>query len=182
MAIRIFNQIKPKIGKGVFVDASAVVTGKVTLKDNVSIWPNVSIRGDLLAITIGTNSNIQDNSVIHTTQPLTPDDKGFDTLIGDHVTVGHSAIIHGCHIGNRVLIGMGAIILDGAVIEEEVMVGAGTIVSPGKTLLSGYLYLGSPAKRIRALSEREKQQIYKNAENYIQLKNQHICDAKAYQY
>ncbi|MBK2124096.1 gamma carbonic anhydrase family protein [Fangia hongkongensis] len=182
MPVRIFNNISPTLSDGVFIDSMATVTGDVTLSKDVSIWPNVSIRGDLLPIRIGQNTNIQDNSVIHTTQFFDKNGTGFDVVIGENVTVGHGAIIHGCHIGSRCLIGMGAIILDGAVIEDDVIVGAGSVVAPKKKLESGYLYVGSPAKRIRALTEEEKSYILQNAMNYNEVKNEHINDARTYGY
>jgi len=179
MPIRRFNGKCPIVAKTVFVDAMATVIGDVTLKDHVSVWPNVSIRGDLLLIVVAENSNIQDNSVIHTTEFFNQPKEGYDVIIGQSVTVGHSAIIHGCHIGNQVLIGMGAIVLDGAIIEDDVMLGAGSVVSPGKTLKSGFLYLGAPAKVIRELTEQEKNYIVNNALSYKTIKEQHIQDANA---
>jgi len=179
MPIRVFNGKYPIIAKTVFVDAMATVIGDVTLKDHVSIWPNVSIRGDLLPIVVAENSNIQDNSVIHTTEFFGQPEKGYDVIIGESVTVGHSAVIHGCHIGDRVLIGMGAIVLDGAIIENDVMLGAGSVVSPGKTLKSGFLYVGAPARVVRTLTKQEKTYIANNALRYKSIKDQHIQDASA---
>ncbi|WP_119344290.1 gamma carbonic anhydrase family protein [Facilibium subflavum] len=182
MPVRTFNEIHPKIAKSAFVDSMATVTGKVVLSEHVSIWPNVSIRGDLLSISIGKNSNVQDNTVIHTTEFFDQPGQGYDVVIGEDVTVGHGAIIHGCHIGNRVLVGMGAIVLDGVVVEDDVIIGAGTVVPPGKRLETGYLYLGSPAKCARKITEQEKAHIINNAQNYIQTKNKHAQDAKQYGY
>jgi len=179
MPIRVFNGKYPIIANTTFVDSTASICGDVTLKDHVSVWPNVSIRGDLLPIVIAENSNIQDNSVIHTTQFFDQPEKGYDVVIGKSVTVGHGAIIHGCHIGDRVLVGMGAIVLDGVVIESDVMLGAGSIVSPGKTLQSGFLYLGSPARVVRPLTQQEKTYIANNALSYKAIKDQHIQDASA---
>jgi len=176
MSVRIFNGIKPKVAKTSFVDKMASVIGDVSLDEHTSIWPNVSIRGDLLPIKIGFASNIQDNSVIHTTQFNNTPGQGYSVSIGSHVTVGHGAIIHGCTIGNRVLIGMGAIILDGAVIEDDCMVAAGSVIPPGKVLTSGSLYIGSPARKVRDMTQQEYEYIINNAANYKSIKDQHIKD------
>ena len=174
MSIRPFNGKSPFISKNVFIDKMATIIGDVILKNHVSVWPNVSIRGDLLPIIIDENSNIQDNSVIHTTDFYNQSEKGYDVIIGKDVTIGHGAIIHGCHIGNRILIGMGSIVLDNVIIEDEVMLGAGSVVSPGKILKSGFLYLGSPARIIRRLSQKEKKSIINNALHYKNIKNKYI--------
>ncbi|MFZ9035689.1 MAG: gamma carbonic anhydrase family protein [Francisellaceae bacterium] len=171
--IRPFNQITPEIAPSAYVDPAATIIGNVSIGNDSSIWPNVSIRGDLLKISIGNNSNVQDNSVIHTTRFYDKSGKGFDVVVGDGVTIGHSVTLHGCHIGNRVLVGMGAIVLDGVVVEDDVMIAAGSVVTPGKRLQSGYLYLGSPAKQARALTDAEKDMIKKNAIDYVETKNQY---------
>jgi carbonic anhydrase/acetyltransferase-like protein (isoleucine patch superfamily) len=166
----------PKLGERVFVDPSAVVLGDVEIGDDSSVWPLVVIRGDMHRIRIGRCSSIQDGSVLHITHagPYNPD--GFPLIIGDHVTVGHQAMLHGCTIGNRVLVGMGAMIMDGAVVENEVIVGAGSLVPPGKTLKSGYLYVGRPAKPQRELTEQERAFFTYTAENYSRLKDKHRAE------
>jgi carbonic anhydrase/acetyltransferase-like protein (isoleucine patch superfamily) len=166
----------PKLGERVFVDPSAVVLGDVEIGDDSSVWPLVVIRGDMHRIRIGRCSSIQDGSVLHITHagPYNPD--GFPLIIGDHVTVGHQAMLHGCTIGNRVLVGMGAMIMDGAVVEDEVIVGAGSLVPPGKTLKSGYLYVGRPAKPQRELTEQERAFFTYTAENYSRLKDKHRAE------
>lgn len=171
--IRSFKGIMPLIDNSVFIDESAVVTGQVTLHKDSSVWPHVSIRGDLLPIEIGSRSNVQDGSVIHTTEFKHARGTGFDVKVGKDVTIGHRAVLHGCHIGNRVLVGMGAIVLDGAVVEDDVMIGAGSLVPPNKRLVSGYLYIGSPVKQARPLTEEEKQMILTNAQSYVEVKNEH---------
>lgn len=173
MPIRSFNGKIPAIAKDVFIDPMATVTGNVNIGKMSSVWPNVSIRGDLLNITIGCKTNIQDNSILHTTQFLDTLGTGYDTSIGDEVTIGHSAVIHGCHIGSRVLIGMGAIILDGVIIENDVIVGAGSVAPPGKRLESGFLYIGSPAAQSRQLKDSEKAYIKANAQNYYEVMQIH---------
>jgi carbonic anhydrase/acetyltransferase-like protein (isoleucine patch superfamily) len=176
MNIRPYQGITPKLGERVFVDPSAVVLGDVEIGDDSSVWPLVVIRGDMHRIRIGRCSSIQDGSVLHITHagPYNPD--GFPLIIGDHVTVGHQAMLHGCTIGNRVLVGMGAMIMDGAVVENEVIVGAGSLVPPGKTLKSGYLYVGRPAKPQRELTEQEREFFTYTAENYSRLKDKHRAE------
>lgn len=161
---------QPKLGKNTWVHSHAVVIGKVILGDEVSVWPCAVIRGDVNQITIGARTNIQDGAVIHATHPGPFNEKGHATTLGKDVTVGHNAILHGCQIGNRVLIGMGATVLDGAVIPDEVMIGAGALVPMNKTLDSGYLYLGSPVKAVRPLSETEKAFLLYSAQHYTRLK------------
>lgn len=178
--IRTVNGHTPMIGQSVFIDPSAVVSGLVLLEDDVSVWPCVSIRGDLEKITIGKRSNIQDNSVIHTTRRSKQYPKGFPVHIGEDVTVGHGAIIHGCTLKNRILVGMGAIILDGAVIESNIMIAAGALIPPDKQLDEGYLYVGSPAKKARPLTENELQFLKISSNNYIETKNQHLEASKSW--
>ncbi|SEK20637.1 Carbonic anhydrase or acetyltransferase, isoleucine patch superfamily [Atopomonas hussainii] len=174
MAVRPFLEHTPVLGERVFIDPSAVVLGDVHLGDDSSVWPLVVIRGDMHRIRIGQRSSVQDGSVLHITHagPYNPD--GYPLTIGDDVTIGHKALLHGCTVGNRVLIGMGAIVMDGAVIEDEVVLGAGSLVPPGKTLVSGYLYVGSPVKQARPLSDKEREYFRYTAANYVKLKDQHL--------
>ena len=177
MTLRTFQGRAPQLGARVFVDPSAVVIGDVTLGDDSSVWPLTVIRGDMhgVAIRIGARTSIQDGSVLHITHagPYSPD--GHPLEIGDDVTVGHKVILHGCRIGNRVLVGMGAIVMDGAVVEDEVVIGAGSLVPPGKRLLSGHLYVGSPVKQARPLSDKERAFFTYSAANYVKLKDQHMA-------
>lgn len=179
MSIRTFQGITPKLGERAFVDSSAVVLGDVEIGDDSSVWPQVAIRGDVHRIRIGARTSIQDGSVLHVTHagPFNPD--GYPLEIGDDVTVGHKVTLHGCRIGNRVLVGMGAIVLDGAVVEDEVIIGAGSLVPPGKTLESGYLYVGSPVKQARPLSDKERGFFAYSAGNYVKLKDQHLAEGYA---
>lgn len=174
-SLRCFHGRTPQLGARVLIDPSAVVLGDVSLGDDVSVWPQVSIRGDMHRISVGARSSIQDNSVLHITHagPYNPD--GHPLTIGCDVTVGHAAVLHGCSIGDRVLVGMGAIVMDGAVVEDEVVIAAGALVTPGKTLRSGYLYAGSPAREMRPLSQKERDYFVYSANNYVQLKDQHIA-------
>ncbi len=173
-SLRNFGGKSPAIGRKVLIDPSAVVLGDVTLGDDVSVWPQVSIRGDMHTITIGARTSVQDGCVLHITHagPFNPD--GWPLHIGSDVTIGHGAILHGCRVGNRVLVGMGATVMDGAVIEDDVVIAAGALVTPGKRLRSGYLYGGSPAREMRALSQKEMDYFVYSANNYVKLKDQHI--------
>ena len=179
MAIRTYQQFTPQLAERVFVDSSAVVLGDVEIGADSSVWPLVVIRGDMHSIRIGQRTSVQDGSVLHITHagPFNPG--GYPLNIGDDVTVGHKVTLHGCTIGSRVLIGMGSIVMDGVVIEDEVVLGAGSLVPPGKRLESGYLYVGSPAKQARALSEKERSYFRYSADNYVRLKDQHLMEGYA---
>ncbi len=173
MNIRPFRNINPKLGARVFVDASAVVIGRVTLGDDVSIWPTAVIRGDVNDISIGARSNVQDGSVLHVTSPSPQLPNGVPLVIGENVTIGHHCVLHACTIGNFCLVGMGAIVLDGAVLEDYVFIGAGAMVTPGKRLTSG-LYLGSPARRVRDLTEHEIAELHESAARYVEIKRDYL--------
>ncbi len=173
MNVRNYLDFSPKIAAGVFVDSTAVVIGRVEIGADSSIWPLTTVRGDVQQITIGLRTNIQDGSVLHVTSPESIGPDGFALSIGNDVTVGHRAILHGCTIHDRVLVGMGAIVMDGATINTDVIIGAGSVVSPGKTLESGGLYVGSPAVRIRDLQQKELEFLRYSARHYVRLKNLH---------
>ena len=172
-----YNGIRPTLGKGAFVEASAVLYGDIKLGEDASIWPLVAARGDVNAIRIGARSNIQDGSVLHVTRKSAALPDGLPLLIGDDVTVGHKAMLHACVIGNRVLIGMGAILLDGAEVGDDVIIGAGSLVPPGKKLEAGYLYIGSPVKQVRPLTPAERAFLPESAANYVRLKNEYLQQA-----
>ncbi len=176
MSIRRYQQSTPQLGQRAFVDASAVVIGDVQLGDDSSVWPMAVVRGDMHRIRIGARSSVQDGSVLHITHagPFNPD--GYPLLIGDEVTIGHNVTLHGCTLGNRILVGMGSIVMDGAVVEDEVVIGAGSLVPPGKRLESGYLYVGSPVKQARALSDKERAFFSYSAANYVKLKDLHLAE------
>ncbi|QEY24434.1 gamma carbonic anhydrase family protein [Neisseria animalis] len=165
--IRPFQHHRPNIHPSAWVDHSAVVIGQVELAESVSVWPMTVIRGDIHRIQIGARSNVQDGSVLHVTQSREGQPEGSPLIIGEDVTVGHKAVLHGCTIGNRVLIGMGSIVLDDAVIEDDVVIGAGSLVPPRKRLESGYLYIGSPVKQARPLTDGELAFLKQSAENYV---------------
>ena len=167
MTIRAYLNHMPQLGERVYVDEAAVVIGKVNLADEVSIWCGAVVRGDVNTIQIGKRSNVQDGSVLHVTGGSANHPAGSPLIIGEDVTIGHHVTLHGCIIGNRVLVGMGAIVLDDAVIEDEVMIGAGSLVPPRKRLQSGLMYMGSPAKAVRELTEAEKAFLRQSAQNYV---------------
>jgi carbonic anhydrase/acetyltransferase-like protein (isoleucine patch superfamily) len=175
MAIQKFNGIQPKIGDSVYIAESAVIIGNVTIGDNVSIWPNTVVRGDVESITIGNDTNVQDGSVLHVTHYGKFTDRGYPLVIGKGVTIGHRAIAHACKIGDYCLVGMGAIIMDDAVIEDFVMLGAGALVPPGKTLTTGNLYVGSPAKLVRPLTNSEREFLVYSSQHYVELKNRYLA-------
>jgi len=173
-SIRAYKDQLPRLGAGVFVDPSAVVIGDVVLGDDVSVWPCAVIRGDMHRIRIGKRTSVQDNAVLHITHAGQFSDEGWPLTIGDDVTIGHGVCLHGCTVGNRVLVGIGATVLDGAVVEDDVVIGAGSLVPPGKTLASGYLYIGSPVKQARPLKDSEKRFFEYSAANYVNLKNDYL--------
>lgn len=174
VVLRPYKDLSPKQGDRVMIDSSSVVIGDVRMGDDVSIWPLVAIRGDVNYVSIGARTNIQDGSVLHVTHKSSYNPAGNPLIVGEDVTVGHKVMLHGCTIGNRVLVGMGSILLDGAVIENEVMIGAGSLVPQNKRLESGFLYLGSPVKQIRPLTEAEKEGLKYSANNYVKWKNDYL--------
>ena len=157
----------PRIGKDVFIAPGAVVVGDVTLGDGVGVWYHSTIRGDDASISIGKDSNIQDNAVLHV-------DTGIPLKIGERTSVGHGAILHGCTIGDNTLIGMGAIVLNGARIGNNCIIGAGALVTQNKDIPDGSLVVGSPAKVVRQVTEDEMEATRRNAGKYLE-------DAKAHQ-
>ena len=172
--LRRYKDLFPVIGDRVMIDDSSVIVGDVRLADDVSIWPLVAARGDVNYIQIGARSNIQDGSVLHVTHKSAKNPDGNPLIVGEDVTVGHKVMLHGCTIGNRVLVGMGSILLDGVVVEDDVMIGAGSLVPQHKRLESGYLYLGSPVKQIRPLKEAELEGLRYSANNYVKWKNDYL--------
>ena len=174
MPTRSYRGIHPTLGPGVYVDPAAVVIGDVVLGPDVSIWPMAVVRGDVNYIRIGARSNVQDGSVLHVTRPYPGSDAGWPLLIGEDVVIAHGVTVHGCTIGNRVLVGIGAIVLDGAVVEDDVMIAAGTVVPPGKRLESGGLYMGNPARRARDITDAERARIPVMAGFYIDLKDEYL--------
>ena len=174
MTIRSFNGKSPVIGEHAYIDDSAVIIGEVSIGEHTSVWPCAVIRGDVQKISVGNYSSIQDNATLHVTHDSHYTPGGNALIIGDYVTIAHGVVVHGCQIGSEVMIGMNSTVLDKAVIEDGVMIGAGTLVGPGKVLKSGYLYVGSPVKQARALTDSEKTFLRYVAENYARLKDQYL--------
>jgi carbonic anhydrase/acetyltransferase-like protein (isoleucine patch superfamily) len=174
MNVRKFLDKSPRLGERVYIDPAATVIGDCVLGDDVSVWPGAVIRGDLLPITIGARSNVQDNAVLHTTHKSEYNPDGWPLVVGDDVVIGHRAVLHGCTVGNRVLVGIGAIVNDGAAIEDEVIVGAGCLVPPGKRLASGYVYVGNPAKPLRPVTDAERTFFTYSPANYVRLKDRYL--------
>lgn len=171
--IRDFGDLRPALHSTAWVDETALVVGDVHIGADSSIWPMCVLRGDIHRIVIGVHSNIQDGSVLHVTHDSRFAPGGHALTVGDEVTVGHKVILHGCTIENRCLIGMGSIVMDGAVIESGAMLAAGSLVSPGKRLDGGYLWRGSPARRVRPLSTEETEYLEYSALQYSRLKDRH---------
>ena len=176
MSIRSYRGVLPTLGQRAYVDPAATLIGDVVLGDDVSLWPGVVVRGDVNFIRIGDRSNIQDGTVVHVSHDG-PHAKlgGFATRIGNDVTIGHKAIIHACTIEDAVLIGMGAVVLDGAVVRKHGFVGAGALVAPGKVVGEGELWLGNPAKKARMLSDAEIEALYYSAQHYVRLKDEYLA-------
>lgn len=161
--VRPFRGVRPTLGEGAFVADTASVIGDVVLGERASVWYGAVLRGDVAPIRIGRRSNVQDGSVVHATTDLST------TVLGDDVTVGHRVVLHGCTIEDRVLVGMGSIVLDLAVVEHDVIIGAGSLVPPNARLESGWLYLGSPAKKVRPLSDAHRAMIEAGWQSYVEL-------------
>jgi carbonic anhydrase/acetyltransferase-like protein (isoleucine patch superfamily) len=161
LSIRSYQGHNPLLGERVYVDPMAVVIGDVELGENSSVWPYAIIRGDMHRIRIGARTSVQDGSVLHITHASDYNPAGHPLIIGDDVTIGHSVNLH---------------VLDGAVVEDEVVIGAGTLVPPGKRLESGFLYVGSPCKQARPLSDKERSFFRYSASNYVKLKDIHIAE------
>lgn len=158
---------------------SARIIGAVEIGADSSIWCNTVLRGDVNRIVIGHGTNIQDFAMGHVSHKSAAKPDGSPLVIGNHVTIGHAVLLHGCTIGDECLIGMGSIVMDDVVIERHVMVGAGSLVAPGKVLESGWLYVGRPAVRVRALSDEEIAYLRYSAEHYIRVKNNYMASPAA---
>ena len=162
-----FKDKDPSLGEGVFIAPGALVSGAVKIGKDSSVFYNTVIRGDVNSIAIGSETNIQDNCTLHVS-------RACDLEVGNGVTVGHNAVVHGCRVGDNVMIGIGAIVLDGAVIGEDSIVAAGSLVPPGKTYPPGSMIMGSPAKVTRELTPDDKEFITRTGKGYIKLKNKYL--------
>ena len=174
MNVRPYRGWTPVIGRGAWVDPAATVIGRVTIGADSSIWPGAVIRGDVNFIRMGARTSIQDGSVLHVASDRLAGGGGIPLIVGDDCTVGHRVILHACTVGNRCLIGMGAIVMDGAVIGDEVIVGAGALVPAGKKLPARTLWVGSPARQARALTEKEIAYLAESAAHYVALKDAYL--------
>lgn len=173
-SIRSFLDKYPVVGDRVYIDPKSLIIGDVVLGDDVSVWPMAVIRGDVNFIRIGKACSIQDGAVLHVTHDGPYTSGGKPLILGQGITIGHQAVLHGCTIDDFCLIGMGAVILDEVYIEHHVLVAAGSVVPPGKRLKSGHLYLGNPARALRPLTSKEIEQLEYSASHYIKLKNTYI--------
>ena len=162
---------RPQLGDRVYLDKMSSVTGSVVLGDDVSVWPMAVIRGDVNRIRVGARTNIQDGAVLHVTHENKRMPQGIPLILGEEVTVGHGAILHACTIGDRCLVGMGAIVMDGAVLESDCMVAGGAVVTPGTVVPSRTLWRGNPARSARELSEAEVDYLAYGARHYVRLKD-----------
>ncbi len=171
--IREYGGVRPRLEAGAWVDATALVSGDVSLAEDASVWPMAVLRGDVHRIEVGPRTNVQDGAVVHVAHdgPYSPG--GFPAILGAEVTVGHNAVIHACRVGDHCLIGIGAVILDGAVLEPETILAAGALVPPGKQLEGSHLYMGNPAKAVRELTDREREHLRYSANHYVNLKDRH---------
>jgi carbonic anhydrase/acetyltransferase-like protein (isoleucine patch superfamily) len=176
MNIRPYLGKLPELGPRAYVDPAATVIGDVVLAEDVSIWPMTVVRGDVNFVRIGARTNIQDGTVVHVSHDG-PHSRlgGFATVIGADCTIGHKAVIHACTIEDEVLIGMGAIVLDGAVVKKHAFVGAGSLVSPGKVVGEGELWLGNPARMVRKLSDEQIEGIRYSAQHYVRMKDRYLA-------
>lgn len=173
MNIRPYLEHVPHIDESCYIDPVSAVIGEVSLAEDVSIWPFAVLRGDVNSITIGARSNVQDLSMLHVSHKTAAKPNGSPLVIGEDVTIGHKVMLHGCTIGNRVLVGMNTVILDDVVIEDDVMIGAGSLVPPRKRLESGFLYVGSPVKQVRPLTDDEKAFLVYSAQHYMRVAANH---------
>jgi len=175
--VRSFQGKHPQIAADAWIDASAIVIGNTKVGPRSSIWPLCVIRGDVHHIEIGACTNIQDGTILHVSHDSRFLPRGAPVIIHDRVTVGHQAVLHGCEIGDQCLIGIGARVLDRAVLEPPTMVGAGSLVPPGKKLEGGYLWVGTPVKRVRSLKDQEIEYLDYVAEHYAKLADRHRDEA-----
>ena len=172
--IRPWRGILPTLGERVYVDPAAAVIGQVTVGDDSSVWPMAVVRGDVNVITIGSRTSVQDGSVLHVTHDGPYNPGGYPLVVGNDVTIGHRAVLHGCTVGDRCLIGMGAIVMDNVLVEDDVIIAGGALVTPGTHCEARSLYLGSPARRTRALSGSEVEMLAYSAAWYVKVKDQYL--------
>jgi carbonic anhydrase/acetyltransferase-like protein (isoleucine patch superfamily) len=175
--LRAYRGVLPVLGERVYIDPAATVIGRVTLGDDVSVWPSTVIRGDVNTISVGARTSVQDGSVLHVASEQLAGPGGLALEVGPDVTIGHNVILHACTVGHSCLIGMGAIVLDGTVIGDEVIVGAGSVVPPRKQLPARTLWVGNPARQVRALGASEVELLHSMAAHYVRIKNEYLAAA-----
>jgi gamma-carbonic anhydrase len=169
--ILVYRGIRPQYHGNCFIASNAMVIGDVVLGEQSSVWFNSTLRGDVNFIRIGARTNIQDGVVIHTASKNNGD---LPTFVGDDCTIGHQALLHACTVGSRVLIGMQACVMDGAVVEDEAILAAGALLTPGKKILSGQLWAGRPARYVRDLTADEKNHLQWSAHHYVKLAAEYL--------
>ena len=177
MSIRNYENHVPQIAASAYVDETALVIGAVRIAEDVSLWPKVVARGDVNTIQIGARTNIQDGTILHVSHDSEFAPGGFSLSIGADITVGHQAILHGCTIEDRCLVGMAATVMDGALLRSGAILGAGSLVPPGRELEGGFLWVGSPARKVRPLSKEEEAFLDYSARHYVELKNRYLADS-----
>ncbi len=175
--IRLYKGKWPSIAPTAYVDETALVIGDVHVGEEASIWPMCVVRGDVHSIRIGHGSNVQDGSVLHVTHDGQFSPGGAPLVIGAGVTVGHRVTLHGCEIGDYCLVGMSSTVMDGAKLAPRLMIGAASLVPPGRTLESGYLYLGSPVSQVRRLKKQELEFLEYSARHYVHMREQYLDPA-----
>jgi len=175
MPISNYLTSSPSLGERIYLHESAQIIGDVKLGDDSSVWCNAVVRGDVNHIIVGRCSNIQDLVMCHVSHKTEKKPLGSPLIIGDYVTIGHSAILHGCEIGDECLIGMGSIVMDDVIVSSKVMVGAGSLVPPGRRLESGFLYVGRPVEKLRPLTAAELSFLRYSAEHYVRVKNNYLA-------
>ena len=166
---RPYDGVSPTFAEGVFIADTAAVLGDVTLGEEASVWYGAVLRGDVMPIRVGRRSNLQDGAVVHATTLIS------STVVGDDCTVGHRAILHGCALGDRVLVGMGAIVLDNAAVGDDTVIAAGSLVPPRAKLAGGFVYMGSPARRVRPLRDDDRAMIAAGWQSYVELARRHAA-------
>ncbi|WP_041865421.1 gamma carbonic anhydrase family protein [Sphingomonas sp. MM-1] len=164
-----FDGATPDVSRAGFVAPGSRLIGDVVLGEGASVWYNCVLRGDVAPISVGARTNIQDGTVVHVTT------KQYDTVIGADCLIGHLAIVHGCHLHDRAFVGLGAIVMDGCVIESDAMLAAGALLTPGKRILSGQMWAGRPAKYVRDLTEEDLAAHRKGVAGYVELARRHAA-------
>ncbi|MEO5376548.1 MAG: gamma carbonic anhydrase family protein [Magnetococcus sp. DMHC-6] len=173
MSITSFNGILPRIDPTAFVHPDAIIIGDVHIGPESSIWPGVVIRGDVNFIRIGTRTNVQDGSILHVARVTTERPEGFPLILGDNITIGHNVVLHGCRVESGSMIAIGAIVLDGSVVGAGALLGAGSLATPGSKIGPGELWIGSPARLLRPLTEKERLGLEDTNKSYAKLAKQY---------